>query len=53
MSNIDNGVKLKKIESGEPCGHPGCLQHSSHPCEGCGRINGKGEVVLIDKELRS
>jgi putative endonuclease len=20
----------------EPCGHPGCLNHVSHPCEGCG-----------------
>lgn len=22
---------------GEPCGHPGCASHLSHPCEGCGR----------------
>ncbi len=26
----------------KPCSHPGCLQHVSHPCEGCGRIAGKG-----------
>lgn len=25
----------------EPCGHPGCLSHVSHPCEGCGRIGGR------------
>lgn len=25
---------------GEPCAHPGCLSHISHPCEGCGRIGG-------------
>jgi len=24
-----------------PCGHPGCLHHVSHPCEGCGRIAGR------------
>lgn len=22
---------------GEPCDHPGCASHLSHPCEGCGR----------------
>lgn len=25
----------------DPCDHPGCLNHRSHPCEGCGRIAGK------------
>jgi hypothetical protein len=25
---------------GEPCFHPSCLSHISHPCEGCGRIAG-------------
>jgi hypothetical protein len=25
---------------GEPCPHPDCLSHISHPCEGCGRIAG-------------
>lgn len=24
-----------------PCGHPGCLNHVSHPCEGCGRVAGR------------
>jgi hypothetical protein len=28
------------LVDGEPCGHPGCLSHISHPCEGCGRIGG-------------
>jgi hypothetical protein len=27
----------RQLRDGEPCGHPGCLQHISHPCEGCGR----------------
>lgn len=22
----------------EPCSHPGCKSHVSHPCEGCGRM---------------
>ncbi len=32
---------------GEPCSHPGCLSHRSHPCEGCGRVAG----VPVPKEL--
>jgi hypothetical protein len=26
---------------GYPCSHPGCLQHITHPCEGCGRVGGR------------
>ena len=29
--------KLKGLKSGQPCSHPGCLSHISHPCEVCGR----------------
>lgn len=29
-----------ELKDGEPCGHPGCLSHVTHPCEGCGRIAG-------------
>lgn len=29
-----------KYKEGEPCEHPGCLNHVTHPCEGCGRIAG-------------
>lgn len=28
------------LPDGMPCSHPGCLNHISHPCEGCGRIGG-------------
>lgn len=28
---------LDALEPGEPCEHPGCAAHVSHPCEGCGR----------------
>lgn len=24
-----------------PCSHPGCYSHVTHPCEGCGRIQGR------------
>lgn len=30
----------KSYKDGESCGHPGCLSHVSHPCEGCGRQRG-------------
>lgn len=43
------------LKDGEPCDHPGCLSHRSHPCEGCGRIGGKmsttDEQLLFCKEL--
>ncbi len=32
---------IKVWPDGEPCDHPGCLYHASHPCEGCGRIGGR------------
>ena len=25
----------------QPCDHPGCLNHISHPCEGCGRVRSR------------
>lgn len=37
MLTVKNEPTLK---DGEPCSHPGCLSHVSHPCEGCGRIGG-------------
>ncbi|MCA9872181.1 MAG: hypothetical protein KC441_00940 [Anaerolineales bacterium] len=30
-------VRPSTLRDGEPCGHPGCASHISHPCEGCGR----------------
>lgn len=30
-----------QYKDGEPCTHPGCLNHVTHPCEGCGRIAGR------------
>ncbi len=31
----------RRLIDGEPCDHPGCLSHISHPCEGCGRVGGR------------
>jgi len=33
--------RLRSLRPDQPCGHPGCLHHVSHPCEGCGRIAGR------------
>ena len=32
------------MRDGEPCSHPGCLNHISHPCEVCGRIAGQRTI---------
>ena len=29
-----------RLKPGQPCKHPGCLAHVTHPCEGCGRTGG-------------
>lgn len=41
-------MDAKKLRDGEPCKHPGCLSHISHPCEGCGRIGGRA-MPMDDK----
>ena len=33
--------KMALLRDGEPCTHPGCLKHLTHPCEGCGRVGGR------------
>jgi hypothetical protein len=49
--------KRTALKLGEPCGHPGCLSHVTHPCEGCGRIAGgltaKGDEPMIELNLRN
>lgn len=30
--------QLRDLKPNQPCGHPGCCAHRTHPCEGCGRI---------------
>ena len=36
-----------RYDWGEPCKHPGCLKHITHPCEGCGRYAGQGKVLTM------
>jgi len=38
----ENWEAIRTLRDGEPCSHVGCLSHISRPCEGCGRIGGKG-----------
>lgn len=46
--------KDKKVyEDGKSCGHPGCLNHVSHPCEGCGRIAGWNKSLHIKVDLKT
>jgi hypothetical protein len=39
--------RLETPEEGEPCSHRGCLNHITHPCEGCGRIAGRNKPDLM------
>ena len=32
--------RLDAYQDGTSCGHIGCLNHFTHPCENCGRIGG-------------
>ena len=37
-----NDILEKALEDDqEPCDHPGCARHHSHPCEKCGKIQGE------------
>lgn len=38
------------MKRGEPCKHVGCLNHISHPCEGCGRIGGRKLLEIISND---
>lgn len=43
---MDKSTAKILYKDGEPCKHPGCLSHVSHPCEGCGRTAGRGHVFM-------
>ena len=42
----ETGQRLIYYRSGQPCDHPGCASHVSHPCERCGRIAARGEATI-------
>lgn len=46
MKNNEDVTMVVVYEDGQPCNHKGCLNHITHPCEGCGRIAGQGDVKL-------
>ena len=46
-------LENQAFRDGEPCSHPGCLSHVSHPCEGCGRIGGRAKAVPPEKIYQS
>ena len=38
---------------GEPCSHPGCSRHVSHPCEVCGRIACRNIKITPEERAES
>lgn len=59
QSNGAYGLQPDKLyyKDGEPCGHPGCLNHATHPCEKCGRIAGittdpKYRIAELEAEIK-
>lgn len=53
MSSKKRNWQVGDLRDGEPCGHPGCLNHISHPCKGCGRVGGvrSNATRVITKEI--
>ena len=43
LAAFNAGREYTPLRDGEPCSHPGCLSHLTHPCEGCGRVDGRWE----------
>jgi len=41
-ANADK-LNCADYKDGQPCAHPGCLNHVTHPCEGCGRVAGRSK----------
>jgi len=35
------------MKDGEPCSHPGCAHHVSHPCEGSWRVAARSKNMKI------
>lgn len=42
----ENNEMIVVYKDGEECNHTGCKNHVTHPCEGCGRTEAKGELKL-------
>jgi hypothetical protein len=46
-------TSVHRLRDGEPCKHTGCLQHLTHPCEGCGRIGGRRTLDQLRRDVAS
>lgn len=56
METLISTEKIMEIHEyidGKPCSHPGCLNHVTHPCEGCGRIGGMDMETILIKKIKS
>ena len=42
------GQGAKTWKGNEPCDHPGCMHHVTHPCEGCGRQWGQKNYTITE-----
>lgn len=52
-SIIDGVITVEReLFDYQPCDHPGCLSHVSHPCEGCGRIAGRASSVAAQHRVQ-
>jgi hypothetical protein len=40
-------------EQALPCQHAGCYNHLTHPCESCGRIQGKIPKATLDEIIKT
>jgi len=46
------------MKDGQPCSHPGCASHVTHPCECCGRAQGRTvaqklfDLRMLVKQMR-
>lgn len=50
FTHLDQNNYLEILyNDGEPCDHPGCRAHLTHPCEKCGRIGARGKIYKYAK----
>lgn len=43
--------KIEIYEDGQPCKHPGCINHVTHACEYCKRKQAKNKVMITKQNL--
>ncbi len=56
MSNAfldSENIPYVEYEDGQPCKHPGCVNHITHACEYCHRTGAAGVGFVISYQLQS